>query len=101
MAGNNDTTQQMVGLQFHEGFTAIADPRRMLAMEAAYEIDALCGILRDVGGEQGWSPRLIVHGISARIEDLARGIVCCLDDEQESLEKLRLRIARESYQDKN
>lgn len=92
MAKNNSTPPR--DLVDHGDTVSLSKPRQLVALEAAWEIEQLCILVRttlDNGGDIG---DFASRGISVRIEQLSQIIMQALHDEVDTSElaySLRLR----------
>lgn len=75
----------------------ISRPRQMVALEATWEIDRLCALLRTCVQPNDRMEEYVVRALSARIEELGRIIMDALGDRAETTRELayRLRLKRE------
>jgi hypothetical protein len=54
--------------------------RRDIALEATWEIDRLCRMLRETFTSENFDESLLLRGLSARIEDLNISVMSAIED---------------------
>lgn len=86
--------QTAAELKESETEVALSVERRLVALECTWEIEVLCKQLRIVVTPNEDQEHLVVRGISARIEDLARIVMSALGDELETTTDLAARLRR-------
>jgi hypothetical protein len=63
------------------GMVTMSGARHNVALNASWEIDALCCAMLDVMKPEDFHQELLVRAFSARIQDLATAIMSALHDE--------------------
>jgi len=72
-------------------FAEVNERRRMVCLEAAWEIDAIARILPGLVpnvDEEAYSTRLVVRSMAGRLLRLSNALMCALGDEVETTEHL-------------
>ncbi len=94
MATAEDSTDICPDLIEGEAETTISNTRRLIALEAAWEIESLCIALRDAAS-QSESPALVVRGITIRMQELSGAIMGAISDTGTSTATLSRKVLRE------
>ncbi len=86
----------IIDLQENETDFTIGKQRHMAALEAAWEIAALCEALRKaVTPDDNSQNHLVVRGLSSRIEGLSNSIMAALYDDAQATSEIYLDVTRE------
>jgi hypothetical protein len=100
------SNQQTPGADVAPEGTSISEERRVVALEATWEIEALNDAIRDLCKDLGANPmasedlfpiRLKIRGMTARIQDLIGVAMSVLDDDADTQDLAR-RVHGRSYE---
>lgn len=90
-SGNNTATPPEAGSNCI-GFRNIAAWRQKHALRAAYEIEGLSVLLKRIALDEEDCIQFAVHGMSARLQELAGIVMSAVGDDQETEESIALRL---------
>jgi hypothetical protein len=78
--------------------TLLPHDMKMLALESAWEIESLIGLVLEKSASAEWKletePAMILRGLGARIEALSRVVMSSLSDEIVTIEELQMKVFR-------
>ncbi|THF64266.1 hypothetical protein [Pseudothauera rhizosphaerae] len=73
--------QKGTDLEERDGVVTMSKGRQLVALEAAWEIEALCNTLRNAVAPNDDMEHLVVRGLALRIRELARAAMSATGDE--------------------